>query len=308
MARTTKNLDETTVGATVRTMSRRSGFIGERISVLPRLRVAEALEHPVTSRLLVTDSGYFPHAADHDRARPHGADEAIVIVCVEGVGWCEVAGVRHRVCPGQVVALAPHTPHRYGASDDDPWSVWWVHVLGSDVADLVGSIGATPAQPVVDVPDLPRAVALLEEVVAGMERDDLARTLQMGAGAAWNLLALLSVSPYQLSRERTDPTQVAISFIQHHYGEKLTVPQLAGMVGLSTSHFAALFRRATGCGPREYQTRLRMLKARQLLDTTDLPVSSVARNVGYDDPFHFARQFRAAHGVTASEHRSRSKG
>jgi len=289
-------------------MSRHSGFAGERISVLPRLCVSEALRHPVTSRLLVTDSGFFPRASEHDRARPHGSGEAVLIVCVEGVGWCEVDGTRHRVMPGQVVALAPHTPHRYGASTQDPWSVWWVHLLGSDVVDLVAAVGASRAQPVLDVPELPRAVALLEEVVAGMERDDLARTLQLGAGAAWNLLALLSISPYQPSRERADPAQVAISHIQHHYSDKMTVPELASMVGLSTSHFAALFRRATGCGPREYQTRLRMLKARQLLDTTDLPVATVARSVGYDDPFHFARQFRAAHGVTASEHRSRTKG
>lgn len=289
-------------------MTLRSGFVGERISVLTRPRVVEALQHPVTSRLLVTDSGYFPHATDHGRARPHGADEAIVIVCVEGVGWCEVDGARHPVRPGQAVALTPRTPHRYGASTSDPWSVWWMHVLGSDVAELVTAAGATRAQPVLDVPDLPRAVALLEEVVAGMERDDLARTLQLGAGAAWNLLALLSVSPYQPSRERVDPTQLAIAHIQRHYADKLTVPGLASLVGLSTSHFAALFRRATGCGPREYQTRLRMLKARQLLDTTDLAVSTVARTVGYDDPFHFARQFRASHGVTASEHRSRTKG
>ena len=308
MAPTTKDLDKTMVITRVAGMTRRSGFVGERISVLPRLRITEALEHAVTSRLLVTDSGYFPRATDHGRTRPRGAEEAIVIVCVEGDGWCEVDGTRHRVRPGQVVALAPHTPHGYGASDADPWSVWWMHVLGSDVGALVAAAGATREQPVLDVPDLPRAVALLEEVVAGMERDDLARTLQLGAGAAWNLLALLSVSPYQASRERVDPTQVAISHIQRHYADKLTVPGLASLVGLSTSHFAALFRRSTGCGPREYQTRLRMLKARQLLDTTDLPVSTVARSVGYEDPFHFARQFRTSHGVTASEHRSRSKG
>lgn len=289
-------------------MPRRSGFAGERISVLPRLRVEEALRHPITSRLVVTDSGYFPRAADHVRVRPHGATEAIVIVCVDGVGWCEVDGVRHRVCPGQAVPLAPQIPHRYGASTMDPWTVWWIHVLGRDAAALVAAAGATATSPIVDVADLPRAVALLEEVVAGMERDDLTSTLQLGAGAAWNLLALLSTSHYQLPGQRSDPAQLAITHIQRHYRDKLTVSGLARQVGLSTSHFAALFRRATGCGPHEYQTRLRMLKARQLLDTTDLPVSAVARSVGYDDPFHFSRRFRAAHDVTASEHRSRTKG
>jgi AraC-like DNA-binding protein len=51
-----------------------------------------------------------------------------------------------------------------------------------------------------------------------------------------------------------------------------------------------------------------MMKCRQLLDTTDLPVSVIARNVGYEDPLYFSRQFRAVHGMTATEHRARAKG
>lgn len=308
MAIPTDNLEETLVGQYRPNMSRRSGFAGERITVLPRLRVEEALGHPVTSRLLVTDSGYFPKAADHARSRPRGAREAIVIVCVDGLGWCRVDGTEHRVRPGQAIAIPPRTAHQYGASPEDPWTVWWMHVLGADVEDLLASSGATPARPVLDVPELPRCAALLEEVVIAMERDDLARTLQVVSGAAWNLLALLSTEPYGVRDVRTDPIQVAIGHIQSHYGERFTVRELAVMAGLSVSHFAALFRRATGCGPREYQTRLRMLKCRQLLDTTDLPISTIARSVGYDDPFYFSRQFRSVHGVSATEHRSRAKG
>lgn len=77
-------------------------------------------------------------------------------------------------------------------------------------------------------------------------------------------------------------------------------------MGLSPSHFAALFRRSTGCGPREYHTRLRMSCSRELLASTDLSVAAVAAAVGYPDPFHFSRRFRAVHGTTPTEHRARS--
>jgi AraC family transcriptional regulator, arabinose operon regulatory protein len=51
-----------------------------------------------------------------------------------------------------------------------------------------------------------------------------------------------------------------------------------------------------------------MSRARELLDTTDLPINAVARVVGYRDPFYFARHFRAGHGMTASQYRKQRKG
>ena len=80
------------------------------------------------------------------------------------------------------------------------------------------------------------------------------------------------------------------------------------MAGLSVSHYSALFRRATGYGALEYQTRLRMGAARELLDTTDRPVASVAAQVGFSDALYFSRQFRRIHGMSPTEYRSHDKG
>jgi AraC family transcriptional regulator of arabinose operon len=286
----------------------RSGFPGERISVLPRPRVREALQRPVTSRLIVTDCGYFPRADDHQRSRPTGCAETILIVCVDGFGWCDLPSGSHTVHPGQVLVVPAETPHTYGSSEDVPWTVWWMHVRGDDVAHLVEATGASPSVPVLAVPDVTRAVALVEEALRGMERDDSAATLQLAAGAAWHLLALLSATRHGVPHQRRDPVQAAVEYLQLHFAEKITVSELAATAGLSPSHFSALFRRATGCGPHEYQTRLRMMKSRQLLDTTDISVSAIARAVGYQDPLYFSRQFRAVHGMSASQHRARAKG
>ena len=101
---------------------------------------------------------------------------------------------------------------------------------------------------------------------------------------------------------------LATAILQQDLAERVSVPELAGRVGMSASHLSALFRRELGCGPAEYHARLRMAVARELLDTTADPVSAVARQVGYEDPFYFARQFRSAHGMTATQYRDRDKG
>lgn len=287
--------------------SRRSGFAGERIRVLPQSIAESAMERPVTAQLLVTDCGYFPHAADHRRSRPNGAAQAIVIVCTEGAGWCELGGARYRVAPGEALVIPSRTPHVYGSDPSSPWSIWWLHVTGDASATLVDAAVAERG-PVRPVPELAKAVALVEETVAALEVDESPASLMAASGAAWHLLALLASGQRRPRHDRSSPLARALTVLQQDLARRVPVTELAGLVGLSPSHLSALFRREVGCGPGEYHMRLRMSAARNQLDTTDLPVSAIARHVGFTDQFHFARQFRALHGMTATQYRDRDKG
>lgn len=342
----TVDLDETTTDRHDGAMPRAQGFAGERISVLPRPLVREALALPLTSRLLVTDCGYFPAAAGHRRERPSGSPQAIVIFCVDGAGWCRLPSGRYEVRPGQALLIPPGVPHAYGADRERPWTIWWLHLAGADAAGLLGAArldGARPAarrtagapsggerprservgrgrsgdpatgggprgggRPVIDVADPYRVVSLIEEALARMERDDSAPSRQAAAGAAWHLLALLAAD--RAPHGGTDVIEQAQRHLREHVGTRIDVAELAALARLSPSHFAALFHRATGVGVLRYQTRLRMARARELLDTTDLPIGEIARRLGYADPFYFSRRFRSVHGVTATEYRAQHKG
>ena len=273
--------------------------------MLPRKIAHPAMERAVTERLLVTDCGYFPAAGEHRRSRPHGAPQAIIIICTEGRGWCELEGVRHRVGPGEALIIPLGTPHVYGSEHSAPWTVWWLHVAGTDVVHLVDAIGDRPVLPLLR---LAQAVSLVDEAISALETDESPSSLVIASGAAWHLLALLAGGRHRPASGRPDPVALATTILQQDLAQRITVPDLASRVGVSPSHLTALFRRELGCGPGEYHRRVRMGAAREMLDTTDAPVSYVARHVGYDDPLYFARQFRAAHGMTASQYRDRAKG
>jgi AraC family transcriptional regulator of arabinose operon len=84
------------------------------------------------------------------------------------------------------------------------------------------------------------------------------------------------------------------------------VADLAALVNLSESRMAHLFRRGTGVSPTRYLHRLRMERARVLIERTFLSVKEVMACVGVSDPSHFARDFRRHHGVAPTELRRRS--
>jgi AraC family transcriptional regulator of arabinose operon len=229
-----------------------------------------------------------------------------VIVCVDGAGWGLLPQGRYEVGAGQALIIPAGTPHSYGADGDHPWTIWWLHLGGADVAELVGVVGAAGA--VIQVGDVYQAVSLIDEALGRMEGDDSIRSRQAAAGAAWHLLTLLAANQTGGPASRHDAIDQAQQYLREHLGTRTSVAELAALARLSPSHFAALFRRATGTGILQYQTRLRMSRARELLDTTDRSIAEIARDLGYADPFYFSRQFRSVHGTSPSGYRTQHKG
>lgn len=281
------------------------GFPGERMRVLPRPLVTRALAAEPTASVLVTDAGFFPHAAHHWRSRAF-AEETIVIHCVSGRGLCRVGDKNYRVEPHQVLVIPVGVRHRYEADATDPWTIWWAHVTGAAIGPLVHAVTRGGDAPVFDVTEPTRVSSLLDTILRRMETDEGSSSLVAAGGAAWHLLSVLAADRRAVVRGRPDPIAGVQDYLRQNLAEHIAVDQLAAMAGFSVSHFSALFRRATGFGALEYQTRLRMSLARQLLDTTDRTVTSIARQVGYGDPMYFSRQFRRIHHLSPTQYRARA--
>jgi AraC-like DNA-binding protein len=280
------------------------GFPGQRIQVLPRPLVRRMRAEPITERLLVTDAGYFPHAAGHGRSRPDGAPEAIVIICTEGSGLVEVNGSTVRVAAGEAAVIPERVPHSYQADDLDPWSIWWLHFGGTDAAALVDAVRGPEHALTLKLRDVYTASGLVDRILAGMERDETAGSLIPAAGAAWHLLAQLTADRLLGQARSHDRIELVQQHLRQHLSTRQSVAELARLAGLSTSHFSALFKQSTGMGVLEYLRRLRNARARELLITTGLSVGEIATAVGYTDPLYFSRQFHAINGVSPTTFRA----
>lgn len=282
----------------------RDGFPGQRLQVLPRPAVERALDHAPTSMVLTTDAGYFPHASHHGRSRKRGAAGAVVIICTSGSGWCEFDARAVPVEPGQALVIGPGVPHLYRADDADPWTIWWVHLAGNTIPDWMHRIGAADTPVVIALAEINRLVDHIADIVLTLETDGSDAALVRTGTHAWGLLGGLLLSRLGGARPPSQPVLHAQEFMLEHMDEPIRVPTLAAAVGMSASHFAAVFREATGGGVIEYLTRLRMARARELLGLTRRPVAEIALAVGYEDAFYFSRQFRKLHGCSPSEFRA----
>jgi len=95
----------------------------------------------------------------------------------------------------------------------------------------------------------------------------------------------------------------SLELIRARLSEDISLDELAAEARLSPFHFARMFKQSVGVPPRVYLTRLRMERACELLETTDLPVTEIAYEVGYSSNQVLARVFIKHRHMSPTDYR-----
>lgn len=287
------------------------GFTGQRIVVLPRGVVAAALKQELLCDLLPTDIGFYPKATGHYMKRLTGVDQSILIYCLKGKGWCEINGNHHEIRPGELLAIPPGTPHIYGADTKRPWTIFWAHVKGQKNLLLLTEMGITKLKPLLWVGEDPEVLALFEELLDVMEHGYAAARLLYACQILTHLIGLMIWVSHRSSKGTLNTTQriaQSIAYMKQHLDQSTSVASFAALANLSESHYRSLFKNQTGYAPMDYFIRLRIHKACQVLDTTNMSVKEVAGLTGFQDALYFSRIFRIVVGLSPANYRLQHKG
>lgn len=122
---------------------------------------------------------------------------------------------------------------------------------------------------------------------------------------------LYSQVPYQRSsqeyRDITEKLKLVLQFIQEHYQQGITVKELAELCHFSEYHFMRFFKRHMNMTSIEYLNQYRLEMASRQLAETNLSVTSIALESGFNNISYFNRVFKRKFGVTPMEYRAYSK-
>jgi AraC family transcriptional regulator len=95
--------------------------------------------------------------------------------------------------------------------------------------------------------------------------------------------------------------QQAIDYIHTHLDRDLSLVQIAGVINISPTYFASLFKRATGIPPHQYVIKQRVERAKLLLTTTNLAIADIALQVGFSSQSHLTQQFKRLTRMTPKQ-------
>ena len=290
---------------------KKEGFKGQRAIVLPQA-VKELLKsNEITSLLYITDIGYYPNAVGHYRSRHCGADQNILIYCTEGKGWVSINGTKHEVSQGEFFIIEANTPHSYGASIENPWSIYWVHFTGTK-----RHLFQTIYNKVLHIDQAPEArkeerLKMFEEIFLNLEMGYSIDNLEYVSLCLWHFIASFRfIAQYRAINKnpKSDVIQTAINYMRENLQKKVTLEDLASYVGYSPSHFGQLFKEKTGQSPLNYLCQLKIQRACQMLDFTDMKIKEITEELGFYDQYHFSKTFLKQVGETPTQYKKRVKG
>lgn len=99
----------------------------------------------------------------------------------------------------------------------------------------------------------------------------------------------------------------ALNYIHEHFSEELSIDTLAGCAYLSESRFKNKFHTIVGMTPMKYVEYIRIKAAKDALNINKRDITTLAYELGYSSPSHFAAAFRRQTGVTPSSYLKKRK-
>ena len=290
-----------------------SGFENQRAIVLPKKVIQKVDDKPLIKNLYLTDIGFYPEAQSHYRKRKKGISQHIVILCVKGKGWFKFKGKVHDVLPNQFFFLPAGEPHEYGASSENPWSIYWVHFKGAESLGLREEFEKLFYPKFLNPQKITYSINLFETMFKALMLGYSEENLLYSNMCLYHFLAsfLFSNDNFQtIPEEISEPDVIATSIrlMRSKVTEQLSLQQLAEPTHYSVSHFSMLFRKRTGSAPMDYFLSLKMQHACHLLDFSRLRVREIGEALGYEDPFYFSRLFKKFVGIPPLQYRKQEKG
>ncbi|WP_151737490.1 helix-turn-helix domain-containing protein [Paenibacillus tengchongensis] len=99
----------------------------------------------------------------------------------------------------------------------------------------------------------------------------------------------------------------AISYIEDHYLEPLTLEEIAERSGVSVRHLNRIFQAYYQTTPVAYVQRLRLERASTLLKQTKRPITEISFECGFNDSNYLTRQFKRTYGMTPKAYRKKKE-
>jgi len=224
---------------------------------------------------------------------------------LEALRAAHAAGARVAgLCSGTFVLAAA------GLLDDRPATTHWA--LAEQLARMFPKIDVRPAQLYIDDGDVLTAGG----GAAGMDLGLYLLRAYCGAETANRLARFMVVPPHRAGGQAqyvqtplpvldvSDPVGETLTWALGHLDQALPVARLARQAQMSRRNFDRRFREITGTAPATWLTHQRVLRAQQLLESTQLPVEEVARQCGFSSAAALRPHFRRLVGTIPSDYRA----
>ncbi|MCE5185789.1 MAG: AraC family transcriptional regulator [Planctomycetaceae bacterium] len=223
---------------------------------------------------------------------------------VRGRGTMEINGQILPLRPGILTGFEPGTAHHYRADPIDPMEHIFITFLGNQAPDLFRR-STLSENHFIEAANPEQMLRQCRKIIdVGLQKPPFSQEicchylhillLEMAASSA-NPTARISIS--------THTYQKCKAYIDDHFSFIQTPGEVAKKCDIDVRYMASLFKKHCHTSPSQYIMALKLNKAANLLLSTDNKIKEIAGQVGFDDPYHFSKNFKQFHGQSPVHYR-----
>ena len=221
----------------------------------------------------------------------------------EGQGILESNQGRFQVRPGTVMLIRPGVWHRYRPEQKTGWHEHYVGFDGEIAQHLFEQSVFSSGQTLIQcgyreelIDTYQNLYHLVEQEAPGFH--------QVCSGQVIKLLGYLVAFKKQRGFSGKHIEQIIQKIRVHMHEnieESIDLSQLADNYGIGYSYFRKMFKNYTGVSPRQYHLGLKIMRARELILTTDKSIKQVSYQLGFSSIYYFSRFFKEKVGMNPSD-------
>ncbi|WP_248925222.1 helix-turn-helix transcriptional regulator [Paenibacillus hamazuiensis] len=247
-----------------------------------------------------------------DFADPGGPDgqegdaDFRLLVVQKGRGEILIGGIYYPLLAGYYYLLSGHRPHGFLFSTDSQVMDAALKIIDEPFRRLMSLFPAMgPCQPK-EMAELQRCFDLQTteggRVLTKFCLDAAVKSVLVSI--AQRIAPEQHSSHGQLSKDKNEPPFPIAEYIRERFSEKLTLEGIGRHFGFHPHYVIKLFNDRMGMSPIQYLQEVRLLKAMEYLQTTDMTVAEISDRVGWTMSY-FSRLFHQRKGLSPSQYRKR---
>lgn len=270
----------------------------------PQDIIEKESQNEILSHLLLTWAGCYTKAYGHI-VNKRKLQDYVIIYCIDGLGWLELDGKHWSIKKGDLFVCPPNIFHSYGADDKAPWTKYGIHFRGKNADAFMTMLGLSLDSPTLHLGENTKILSWLQDIFIILKTGYTQSNLLLATSYMSNILSYINSLSMNKGLNKVEDinAEKVINYMLDNIAGNLSLEQLSDYASLSKYHFVRLFKEKTGYTPIDYYIRLKIQKACELLEASNVKINSISNTLGFNTPYYFSITFKRIVGKSPQHYR-----